>query len=221
MKKIFCCFIAMASMLTFAACDVQGKQSFDPPEDVFVRPTIEDVFTRNHGASFASLSLSQVLDGEYIDRYRNTELILELTVEEDYYDLLEAGTKVYYTITLSSTKLEGEKQTTTDFYERQEVIDWLEEEDGFLVYFWAQEEEFRLSGDESQEPCMFDRVCIPNISSLGGLIPIKDGSVYVSQAVESEPGRGYKYIGKIDELLPDGISLEEAGKNIRAFTPKY
>lgn len=219
MKKIFCCFIVMASMLTFAACNVQGKKSFDPSigEDVFVRPTVEDVFTRRRKASFASLSLSQVLDGDYIYQYKNTKLILELTVEEDYYDVLEAGTKVYYTITLSSTKLEGEKQTTTDFYERQDVIDWLEEKDGFLVYFRAQEETFRLSGDESQESYMFDRVCIPYMPSLGGLIPIKDGRVYLSQAVESEPGIGYKYIGGIDDLLQDGISLEEAEKNIRAL----
>ena len=242
-----CAVLAASVLLTFAACNADTYGEGDPISQY----TFKDCYhLGDERYSFANLTVKSVHSELYYAEVGTTEnglgwwhqtnttshyIVLECTVEEDFYGRIESGTTVYLPIELDSTTYEirhdwespvkdkdPDEVRQVSYYEELAIREFFCEGQRYIACF-REEDAPRLKSSQTDEQCDFSHLALNIFLPSYELIPISESKVDFSGLYSFLSDQGYRcceYSERCEDYtdyIYNGMTIEDVSENLRAL----
>lgn len=164
-------------------------------------------------ASFAQLNVISISDKIYCfpERAEAKYILLECSVEKDFYDKIENGSTVFLPISLNITK--------NSYYEQQAISDFFEELDHIVVYFIKEQRYNGMIDIDTNEIITFPYISSPIGLALLDVIPIYNNQVRFSKLSSLLDAYHvsllqYEHLEKYTDYIDEGMTIEEILQNL-------
>lgn len=181
-------------------------------------PSVYEMYHNSPESVFAILKLDQVEDAFYNripGSFDTLYLILECTVEEDYFHKLESGTKIHLPLCLTEYK--------KDPYSDLEPLKTMLGETERLLVYTAQAQpnrELEFRHTVTKESFTWEGIQPIYNTSLMELIPIRDDKVDFTSLFELFEEASLYYHVDYTKYIDDGMPLETLKENLKELSEK-
>lgn len=164
-------------------------------------------------ASFAQLNVISISDKIYCfpERAEAKYILLECSVEKDFYDKIGNGSTVFLPISLNITK--------NSYYEQQVISDFFEELDHIVVYFIKEQRYNGMIDTDTNEIITFPYISSPIGLALLDVIPIYNNQVRFSKLSSLLNAYHvsllqYEHLEEYTNYIDEGMTIEEISQNL-------
>lgn len=196
-----------------------GFSDFGSSDVVISIPSVYEKYSNDQGTFLAVLKVDRVDEAVYHSVHWGPEtdcpyLVLECTVEEDYFHKLESGTKIHLPIDLYTF------DQNDPYYDAEEVRALLGETDRLLVYslqcIGAQP---GYKNTETGETFEWEGIYMTFLPDLD-LIPIRDDKVDLASLFDLIGEKDLAEHKDYTKYIDDGMPLETLKENLKELAEK-
>lgn len=175
--------------------------------------SIVNLYANIEDASFAQLNVISISDKIYCfpERTEAKYLLLECSVEKDFYDKIGNGSTVFLPISLNITK--------NSYYEQQVISDFFEELDHIVVYFVKEQRYNEMINIDTNEIITFPYLSSPIGLALLDVIPIYNNQVSFTKLsflldTYHISLLQYEHLEEYTNYINEGMAIEEISQNL-------
>lgn len=207
--------IYMFTLCLFATCSIGCSNHINSGDnnENNQATNIVNHYANLEDASFAQLNVISISDKIYCfpERAEAKYILLECSVEKDFYDKIKNGSTVFLPISLNITK--------NSYYEQQAISDFFEELDHIVVYFIKEQRYNGMIDIDTNEIITFPYISSPIGLALLDVIPIYNNQVRFSKLSSLLDAYHvsllqYEHLEKYTDYIDEGMTIEEISQNL-------
>lgn len=207
--------IYMFTLCLFATCSIGCNNHINSGDnnENNQATNIVNHYANLEDASFAQLNVISISDKIYCfpERAEAKYILLECSVEKDFYDKIGNGSTVFLPISLNITK--------NSYYEQQVISDFFEELDHIVVYFIKEQRYNGMIDTDTNEIITFPYISSPIGLALLDVIPIYNNQVRFSKLSSLLNAYHvsllqYEHLEEYTNYIDEGMTIEEISQNL-------